>query len=85
MLPVLVFLLLSRLAGADEEESIKIVLCIGVIMMQQNNIRRMTPFRRTIDFNVTRRSIWEYLDSPDRAIPSLASKRHRTSTRVSVP
>ena len=39
MLPPLVFLLLSRLAGADEEESVKRILCIGVIMMQQNNIR----------------------------------------------
>ena len=57
MLPSLVFLLRSRLAGADEEESIKIVLCIGVILMQQNNIRRMTPFRRTNDYNGARTSI----------------------------
>ena len=54
MLPSLVFLLLSRLAGADEEESVKLILCIGVIIMQQNIIRRMTPFRRTIDYNVAR-------------------------------
>ena len=82
MVPALVLLLLSRLVGADEDESVKIILCIGVIMMQKNNIRRMTPFRRTIDFNVTRRSMWEYLDSPDHAIPSLSSKRHRTSPIV---
>ena len=81
MLPSLVFLLRSRLAGADEEESIKIVLCIGVIMMQQNNIRRMTPFRRTNDYNVARTSMWRYLESPDRAVKlhTLTSSRGRAS------
>ena len=82
LVPAPVLLLLSRLVGADEDESVKIILCIGVIIMHQNNIRRMTPFQRTIDFNVTRRSMWEYLDSPDHAIPSLSSKRHRTSPIV---
>ena len=50
-------LLLSRLAGADEEESVRIILCIGYIMMKQNSIRWMTSFRHTIDLNVARRSI----------------------------
>jgi hypothetical protein len=27
--PALVFLLLSRLAGADEEDSVRIIVCIG--------------------------------------------------------
>ena len=84
MLPSLVFLLRSRLAGADEEESIKIVLCIGVIMMQQNNIRRMTPFRRTNDYNVARTSMWRYLESPDRAVPTLSRKRHSSSPIVEI-
>jgi hypothetical protein len=35
MPPAVVLLLLSRLAGADEEESVRIILCIGVIMMQR--------------------------------------------------
>ncbi len=30
MLPALVLLLLSRLVGADEDESVKIILCFGV-------------------------------------------------------
>ena len=42
----------------------------------------MTPFRRTIDNNVARHSIWRYLDSPDRAVPSLSSKRYSTSPLV---
>jgi hypothetical protein len=77
-------LLLSRLAGADEEECVRIVLCIGIIMMQQNNIRRTTPFRRTIDFNDARRTMWHYLDSPDRAVPSLAPNRHSSSPIVEI-
>lgn len=84
MLPALVLLLLSRLAGADEEECVRIVLCIGIIMMQQNNIRRTTPFRRTIDFNDARRTMWHYLDSPDRAVPSLAPNRHSSSPIVEI-
>ena len=51
--------LLSRLAGANKEESVRTILFIGVIMMQRNNIRRMTPIRRTIDNNVAR--IWKKL------------------------
>ena len=74
--------LLSRLAGANKEESARTILFIGSIMMQRNNIRRMTPFRRTIDNNVARHSIWRYLDSPDRAVPSLSSKRYSTSPLV---
>ena len=79
MHPALVFLLLSRLAGADEDESVGIMLCICMIMMQQNNIRRMTPFRRAIHVNVARRSMWECLITPARAVPSKTANRHSTS------
>ena len=82
MHPVLVFLLLSRLAGADEDESVRIILCIGIIMMQQNNIRRMTPFRRAIHVNVARRSMWECLNTPARAVLSQTANRHSTSPIV---
>ena len=53
-------------------------------MMQQNNIRRMTPFRRTNDYNVARTSMWRYLESPDRAVPTLSSKRHSSSPIVEI-
>ena len=84
MLPVLVFLLLSRLAGADEEESVRIFLCIGFIKMQQNSIRRMIPFRRAIDLNLAQAcsSIWEHLNPPARAVPSQATIRRSTSQIV---
>jgi hypothetical protein len=46
-----VLLLLFRLAGADEEKCIRIFFCIGVNIMQQNNIRSSALFLRRIDFN----------------------------------
>jgi hypothetical protein len=54
-------------------------------MSQQNNIRRTPPFRRTIDFNFARRSMWyQYLDTPDRAAPTLSPNRHRTYPIVEI-
>ncbi len=77
-----------RLADADEEDNVRNTLCIGFIMMHQNNIRRTTPFRRTIDFNFARRSTastgYQYLDTPDRAVPTLSPNRHSTSPIVEV-
>ncbi len=52
--------------------------------MQQNNIRRMTSFRRAVDFNFARRSMWQCLDSPDRAAPTLSTKRQSTSPIVEI-
>ena len=80
--PCACFLLLSRLAGADEEESVRMVLCIGFIKMQQKNIRRMIPFRRAIDLNLARSSIREHLNTPARAVPSQATIRCSTSQIV---
>jgi hypothetical protein len=76
--PALVFLLLSRLAGADEDEAVRIMLCICMIMMQKYNIRRMTPFRRAIHVNVARRSMWECLITPARPVSSKTANRHST-------
>ena len=42
----------------------------------------MTPFRRTIDFDLARSSIWEHLHTPARAVPSHATNRHSTSPIV---
>jgi hypothetical protein len=52
--------------------------------MQQNNIRRSTLFRRRIDFNFAHRSMWELIDSLDRAVASQAKIKHSTSPIVEI-
>ena len=44
----------------------------------------MTPFRCTNDYNVARTSMWRYLESPDRAVPTLSRKRHSSSPIVEI-
>ena len=59
----------------------RIILCIGVLIMRQNNIRRISAFRRVDQYNEVRNSPWEHLNPAPRAVPSGAN-RHQTSAIV---